>query len=151
MGPDSTSINWSCLKGDFDDVFKIFVDLLENPEFRLEKIDIAKKGAFDGISRRNDQIGEIAHREAVKLAYGADNPYARVPEYATVASITREDLINWHGTYVHPNNIILGVSGDFDAAAMEAKRRAAFEAWPKGPALPEDEVQYHPAPPGITW
>src|ERR1700687_4669633 len=25
-GPDSTSINWSCLKGDFDDVFKIFVD-----------------------------------------------------------------------------------------------------------------------------
>ncbi len=71
-----------------------------------------------------------------------------MPEYATVAAITREDLINWHGTYVHPNNIIMGVSGDFDAAAMEAKLRAAFEAWPKGPALPRDEVQYHPAPPG---
>jgi zinc protease len=147
-GPDSTSINWSCLKGDFDDVFKIFVDLLKNPEFRPDKIDIAKKGEFDGISRRNDQIGEIAHREAVKLAYGADNPYARVPEYATVASVTRDDLINWHRAYVHPNNIILGVSGDFDAAAMEAKLRAAFEAWPKGPALPKDEVHYHPAKPG---
>jgi zinc protease len=147
-GPDSTSINWSCLKGDFDDVFKIFVDLLEDPEFRPDKMDIAKKGAFDGISRRNDQIGEIAHREAVKLAYGADNPYARVPEYDTVASITREDLIQWHGTYVHPNNIILGVSGDFDAAAMEAKLRAAFEAWPKGQSLDKDEVQYHPASPG---
>src|SRR5258708_11881854 len=24
-GPDSTSLNWSCLKGDFDDVFKVFV------------------------------------------------------------------------------------------------------------------------------
>jgi zinc protease len=147
-GPDSTSINWSCLKGDFDDVFKIFVDLVRNPEFRDDKIDIARRGEFDGISRRNDQVGEIAQREAIKLAYGADNPYARVPEYATVASITREDLINWHGKYVHPNNIILGVSGDFDPAAMEAKLRAAFESWPKGPALPKDEVQYHPAPPG---
>jgi zinc protease len=63
-GPDSTSINWSCLKGDFDDVFKIFVDLLRNPEFREDKLDIAKKGAFDAVSRRNDQIGEIAQREA---------------------------------------------------------------------------------------
>ena len=147
-GPDSTSISWSCLKGDFDDVFKVFVDLLKNPEFREDKIDIAKRGAFDAISRRNDQIGDIAHREAVKLAYGADNPYARVPEYATVASVTRHDLVKWHGTYVHPNNIILGVSGDFDPAAMEAKLRAAFESWPKGPALPKDDVKYNPAPPG---
>src|SRR6267378_3881808 len=146
-GPDSTSINWSCLKGDFDDVFKIFVDLLRNPEFREDKLDIAKKGAFDAISRRNDQIGEIAQREATKLAYGPDNPYARVPEYATVAAITRQDLIDWHNTHVHPNNIILGVSGDFDSAAAEAKLRAAFAQWPKGPPLPKDEVQYHPAKP----
>jgi len=146
-GPDSTSINWSCLKGDFDDVFKIFVDLLRNPEFREDKLDIAKKGAFDAVSRRNDQIGEIAQREATKLAYGPDNPYARDPEYATVDAITQQDLIDWHKTYVHPNNIILGVSGDFDSAAVESKLRAAFAQWPKGPTLPKDEVQYHPAKP----
>src|SRR5229473_6554424 len=146
-GPDSTSINWSCLKGDFDDVFKIFADLVRNPEFREDKLDIAKKGAFDAISRRNDQIGEIAQREATRLAYGPDNPYARVPEYATVAAITRQDLIDWHKTYVHPNNMILGVSGDFDSAAVEAKLRAAFAQWPKGPTLPKDEVKYHPAKP----
>src|SRR5713226_8264552 len=147
-GPDSTSLNWSCLKGDFDDVFKVFVDLIQNPEFRQDKIEIAQKGEYDAISRRNDRIGEIAQREATKLAYGPDNPYARVPEYATVAAVTRQDLLDWHGTYVHPNNIILGVSGDFDATAMEAKLRAAFESWPKGPPLPKDEVQYRPAPPG---
>ncbi len=147
-GPDSTSLNWSCLKGDFDDVFKVFVDLIQNPEFRQDKIEIAQKGEYDAISRRNDRIGEIAQREATKLAYGPDNPYARVPEYATVAAVTRQDLLDWHGTYVHPNNIILGVSGDFDATAMEAKLRAAFESWAKGPTLPKDDVQYHPAPPG---
>ena len=76
-GPDSTTISFSCLKGDLDDVFKAFVDVLQNPEFRADKIDIAKKGMEDGISRRNDEASEIAHREAVKLAYGPDNPYAR--------------------------------------------------------------------------
>jgi len=147
-GPDSTTINFSCLKADLDDVFKAFVDLLENPEFRADKIDIAEKAEGDNISRRNDDVGEIAQRESVKLAYGSDNPYARVPEYSTVAAITRQDLIDWHGRYVHPNNIILGISGDFDSAAMEARLRAAFDGWQKGPALPKEEIQFTPAKPG---
>ena len=41
-GPDSTTISWSCLKGDLDDVFKVFADLLQNPEFRAEKIEIGR-------------------------------------------------------------------------------------------------------------
>jgi zinc protease len=147
-GPDSTTIGWSCLKGDLDDVFKAFIDVLQHPEFRADKIEIAQKGEEDGISRRNDQAGGIAARESAKLAYGADNPYTREPEYVTVAAITRQDLLDWHGKYVQPNNIILGVSGDFDAAAMEAKLRAAFESWPKGPAVSKDDIQYHPAAPG---
>jgi zinc protease len=147
-GPDSTTISLSCLKGDFDDVFKAFVDLLQNPEFRADKLDLAQKQADDGISRRNDEIGGIAARESAKLAYGADNPYAREPEYATIAAITRQDLLDWHKTYVHPNHITLGISGDFDATTMEAKLRAAFESWPKGANMPKDEIQYHPAQPG---
>jgi len=145
---DSTTISWSCLKGDLDDVFKVFAEVLQHPEFRADKIDLAQKEEADGISRRNDQVGEIAQRESVKLAYGADNPYARVPEYSTVAAVTRQDLLDWHAKYIHPNNIILGVSGDFDSAAMEARLRAAFESWPKGPALPKDKLDYAPAKPG---
>ena len=149
-GPDSTTISFSCLKGDLDEVFKAFVDVLRNPEFREDKIDIAKKGEEDNISRRNDEVSQISHREATKLAYGADNAYARVPEYATVAAITRQDLLDWHEKYVHPNNIILGISGDFDSAAMESRLRSAFESWPKGQNFPPfpKELQYHPAQPG---
>ncbi|HVR24719.1 MAG TPA: pitrilysin family protein, partial [Candidatus Polarisedimenticolia bacterium] len=151
-GPDSTTISLSCLKGDFDDVFKVFADLLQNPEFRADKLDLAQKQADDSISRRNDEIGAIAARESGKLAYGADNPYAREAEYSTIAAITRQDLLDWHKTYVHPNHIILGISGDFDPAAMEAKLRAAFQSWPKGPTAKKDEpqakIQFHPANPG---
>src|SRR5580698_2670293 len=145
---DSTSISWSCLKGDFDDVFKVFVDLLRNPEFRADKLDLAQKGMDDSVSRRNDDADEIAGREAAKLAYGADNPYTREAEYATVAAVTRQDLIDWHHAHIHPNHMILGVSGDFDAAVMEARLRSAFESWPKGAVPAKDEVEFHPAKPG---
>jgi hypothetical protein len=103
------------------------------------------------ISRRNDQPFEIAFREAAKLVYGADSPYARVPEYATVAAVTRDDLLSWHQRYVHPNNIILGVVGDFDSTAMEAKLREAFESWPKGPAVPKIQTSFKGPRPGIYF
>ena len=93
-------------------------------------------------------MGGISAREALKLAYGPDNPYARIPEYATIASVTRQDLIDWHKKYVQPNNIILGINGDFDSAAMEAKLRQAFASWSKGPAAPKANVPFKTAKPG---
>jgi zinc protease len=53
-GPDSTTISFNCLKSDLGDVFKAFLDVLQNPEFREDKIDIARKAMQDAISRRND-------------------------------------------------------------------------------------------------
>jgi zinc protease len=145
---DSTTISLSCLKEDFNDVFKVFTDLLREPEFREDKLDLARREFFDAISRRNDEASEIAHREAVKLAYGAQNPYAREPEYATVGAITRQDLQEWHKTYVHPNNIILGVVGDFDSTQMEAALRKAFGDWQHGPAAKAPDIHFDPPKPG---
>ena len=134
-GDDSSNVSMSVLKGDFDTVFPIFVDVLEHPAFRQDKVDLAKTQATTAISRRNDDPKGIADREMVKLGFG-DSPYSRVTEYATVNAITRDDLVAFHKKYVHPNNIILSFSGDFDAAAMEKKLRAAFDSWPKGPQAP---------------
>jgi zinc protease len=145
---DSTTISWSCLKADFDDVFKASIDLLREPEFRADKIDLTQKEMDDSISRRNDDVSAIASRESMKLAYGANNPYAREPEYGTVAAVTRQDLLDWHHAHVHPNNIILGIVGDFDSIVMEAKLRQVFGDWPKGPSVKKDEVDFQPAKPG---
>src|SRR5438045_7669153 len=41
-GAATTSISFSSLKGDFDFVFDVFKDVLRNPEFRQDKIDLAK-------------------------------------------------------------------------------------------------------------
>ncbi len=150
-GLDSTTISFNCLKDNVDDVFKVFVELLREPEFRADKLPLAKDQLNTEISRRNDNPMGIAAREAQRLGYGADSPYARISEYATVAAVTREDLLNWHHTYVYPNNIILGVSGDFDAKAMEKRLRDAFESWPQGPSPAPLQLTFNGPKPGIYF
>lgn len=151
-GDESMRVSFQMLKGDLDAVFPIVVDLLQHPAFRQEKIDLAKTQANSAISRRNDDAQGIAGREAAKLGYGANTSYTRQSEYATIASITRDDLLAFHKKYVHPNNILIGVTGDFDAAAMEKRLRAAFESWPKGPAAPKETPDdRHPAKPGVYF
>ena len=142
---DSTFLSWSALKENYDQVFPVVLDLLENPEFRQDKIDLAKQQFFSLISRRNDDLDDIAVRESTKLAYGADSPYARTAEYDTVNAITREDFLQWHKRTIAPNNMILGIAGDFDSAAMEQKLRQAFGGMAKGePFVPAKIIFNNP-------
>ncbi len=145
---DSTSLSLNCLKGDFDAVFDLYLDVLHNPQFSEDKLALAKQQLYTVISRRNDDVESIVHREALIIGYGKGNPYARVPEYATVAAVTRQDLLNWHQQYVYPNNIIFGISGDFDPKQMEAKLRQVFESWPKGPSAQTPEIKFAQPKPG---
>jgi zinc protease len=150
-GSDSTNISLNCLKGDFDAVFDMYLDLLRNAEFRDDKLELAKEQMYTGIARRNDEVSSIVGRESAILAFGKDNPYAREEEFATVFAVKRDDLVNWHKQYVYPNNIIFGISGDFDPKAMEAKLRQTFESWAKGPEAKTPDVKFTEAKPGYYF
>jgi zinc protease len=148
---DATFVSLDTLKADFDTVFPIFVDVLRQPQFRQDKIDLAKTQANTGISRRNDEPGGIAGREAQKLGYGASSPYARQPEYATIASITRDDLVAFHARTVHPNNIILSFIGDFNAPQLEKRLRDTFGSWNRGPQVAKPTIAMNGAKPGLYF
>ena len=150
-GTDSTTVSMDILKNDLETVFPIWVDMIKNPAFPQAKIDLAKTQVNTGISRRNDEPGGIIGREIVKLGYGPDSPYARQPEYATVASITRDDLLAFHRRTVHPNNIILSFIGDFNSAQMEKRLRDTFGSWPKGTQATKPEPAIKAAKPGVYF
>ncbi len=152
MGEASGSFSLGALKEDFVDVLPILVDVLRNPVFDEEKIDLAKIQLKTGIARRNDDLGGIANREFQQLIFGADSDVGRIPEYDTVAAITREDLVNWHQRDFHPNNILLGVVGDFAASEMKNTLEEAFGSWPRGPASQPMSPEYRQEPnPGIFF
>jgi zinc protease len=148
---DSTAVAFDTLKTALDEVFPVWLELLRQPAFREDKIELAKNQMNTGIARRNDDAGGIASREATRLVYGPDSPYARQAEYATVAAVTRDDLLAWHRSHVHPNNVIVTMLGDFDSRDMEARLRKAFAGWARGPAAPKVEVAFQEPKPGVYF
>jgi len=144
IGTTSGSAFMSTLSDHVDTVLPVFAEVLRRPAFAEEKVQQAKKQQKSGISRRNDNARQIAFREFDKLVYGEESPYARNPQYYTVDRISRQDLVDFHDRYVHPNNVILSVWGDFDADAMAERLREQFGDW----TAPDDFAP--PTPPQPT-
>jgi zinc protease len=147
---DSTALSWDSLKGDADQVFSLAMDLFLHPKFNAEKLQLAQQQEATGIVRRNDDESGIAQREGAKLVYGANSPYTRQPELATIGAVTLDDLNAWHDRTIH-GKLIVGVSGDFDPVAMEAKLRAAFEGLPPAKPLPPRRDVFAGPKPGVYF
>jgi zinc protease len=138
-GIDATtgSASFSTLTEDLPEVFGLFAEVLRQPAFPQDRIDLLKSQIRGGIARRNDNPGDVAGREFQKLIYGDQNPYARTVEYTTLDNISRDDIINFYQAYFHPNNMILGIVGDFESEEMRSLIEAEFSDWQPNSALAE--------------
>ena len=110
IGQSHGTASLSVLAKHIDTGLEIFADLLTNPTFPQDKIDLAKRRTAEGIRRRNDNPRAVASREFYKVIYGKDSPWGRHSTIETVQSITRNDMVAFHSKYFHPNNTILAVS-----------------------------------------
>lgn len=140
IGTTSGSASMSALTQDYPEVLKVFADVLRNPAFEEDKLEVAKTQQRAGIARQNDDPQDIAFREFRELIYGGDSSYALANTYQSIDNVSREDLVAWHERYYHPNRVILGLVGDFDSDEALAQVREAFGDWQRGPAVPADEV-----------
>ena len=132
IGRQSGSASLDVLSKDLKRGLQIFAGLIRTPAFEPAKVELAKLQSIEGIRRRQDNPGSIVGREFVKLLYGADHPTARESSIESVTRITREDLIAFHKKTVHPNGMMVGVTGDFEKTAMLALLREIFGDWKKG-------------------
>lgn len=123
------SASFTSLSYDLDTVFPLFAEVLQSPVFDNQQLDLQKNKLKGAIARRNDNPGQIASREFSKLIYGENSPYARTIEYKDLDNINREDLVNFYSKYVRPENIILGIVGDFDTAKMKSLIEKTFGNW----------------------
>jgi predicted Zn-dependent peptidase len=148
IGLNSGFASMSVLKKDIDTGLATLADVLMNPAFREDKIELAKINHRSSIARRNDNVRGIASREFDKLIYGPESVYARHTEYATIDNITRDDLVAFHKKFFHPDNVLLGVWGDFDSKEMIKKIEEAFKGWEKVdmglPTVPKVRYEFRP-------
>ncbi len=123
---------------------EVLSEVLRRPVFDQDKIDLAKVQENSAVSRRNDDPATAVRREFYKIIYASAPEYARHTEYATIKSITRDDLVAFHDTWFRPENVQISIWGDFDRDELLAKIDTYFGDWERGntPVPPLPEVNY---------
>ena len=129
MSREYGTVNLSTLAEDTEKGLEIFADVLRNPAFRAEKLELRKQQAVEGIRRRNDNPIQLAWRNFSALLYGTDHPFGWYSEIENIESITVDDLKAFHAKYYHPNNMMLAITGDFETETLIPQLEKVFAEW----------------------
>ena len=124
------AVTLNLLSKDLDEGLTILREVLTQPRFQQDRLDLGKQQMMQAMKQRNDDSENIEGMEAGFLAYGEKFWDNRQQTAASVESITRDDLLAFHKRWYFPSNFVLAVSGDFDRDSMAKKLEDLFANWP---------------------
>ncbi|MBI3258408.1 MAG: insulinase family protein [Ignavibacteriae bacterium] len=153
---DLTTVTGAGLKKHFPLFISLFSDIVTKPTFSKEEFDKIIPQTLAAIKQEKSRPGSIAQAMSRKVIYGANHPNARRRSEASIKSITREDIIEFHSTHYKPNNSTLAVVGDITQKELTPMLEKAFADWKKSnvpltevpPASPMPVGMYFIARPG---
>ena len=148
-GGTFTTASMNCLKKTFPESLGLFLEMLREPAFDAGRLATAKARLMAQLEQRNDDASGILGREWRQLLFGAEHFEGSLPTAASVEAITPERLSAMHKQIVHPGNMIVSVSGDFDAAEMLATLEKAFADWERGEPVADPPKPDHVLKPGL--
>jgi zinc protease len=133
---DSSIVSLSALKAKVDPSLALFADVILNPVFPQADFDRQKKLQVAAIQREKVTGIQMSLRVFPALIYGKahayGNPLTGSGTEASVAKLTRDDLVKFHSTWFHPNDATLVVVGDITLAELTPRIEKLFAGWQKG-------------------
>jgi predicted Zn-dependent peptidase len=129
----------------------LFFDMLKNPGFDPERLELSKTRSLQAMERRNDRVAGVLRREYGRLMYGDDHFSTWESTKASVEAITPERMKEFHERYYHPSAFIFAVSGDFDRKEMlDRLGEALSDGWHgQKAAVPKVPAPTHEPPAGV--
>jgi len=131
-GSDLTFINAAVMNDSLDFALQLVADVARNPAFSQQEIERQRQQMISAMKVSYEDPDYIAGAVFDRLVYGF-HPYGK-PDAGTpasLASLTREDLVAFHKRWFAPNNAILAVVGDVTPEQAFAGVEKAFGSWPK--------------------
>ena len=133
---DLSFVSLSALTSRLDPSLDLFADVVLNPSFVETEVKREQKLVLAGIEREQNAPATLALRVLPVLLYGAGHPYGNPLTGSgtkeSVAKLSREDLVKFHDTWLHPNNSTLIVVGDTTLKEVTPKLEKLFAGWKSG-------------------
>jgi predicted Zn-dependent peptidase len=145
---DHTIVSLHAPTATLDSAWSIFADVVLHPTFPDSEFARVKRERLTQLVQQSDRAPMVADQAFATILFGPDHPYGR-PALGTersVGSITVTDVRGFYDATYNAGNATLIVVGDVTAQAVDAKVRAMFGAWTRGPAN-ADPVSPPSAPP----
>ncbi|MBU4484708.1 insulinase family protein, partial [bacterium] len=110
-----------------DKGLEILADAVKNPIFDNKEFGKEKEVVLEEISRGKDDPHRTVSNNLFNKAYKL-HTYGRpiIGFEKTVKSFTRNDLIRFYKNWYVPNNMVIGIVGDFEEKALLKKIEKAF-------------------------
>ena len=143
----SSGISGSSLKKHSDKILELMSDILLNPNFPQEELDKSKKQQESSLMSAKTDPNSMSSNIQYAVKYGLDHPYGEQITEATVANITRDDLVNYYNTYFKANVAYLVIVGDVTPEEAKANADKYFGSWEKGD-VPSDNFETPTTPTG---
>jgi zinc protease len=139
-------LNGAILKDRTDLALALAADIAEHPALAAEEIDRQRRQALSSLEVSYDDPSYLASAVFDRIVFGL-HPYGRPNEgtRASIAKLTRDDLIAFHRTWFAPNNALLAIVGDLTADEAFAAADRAFGSWPRK-VVPSPLAAEPPAP-----
>jgi predicted Zn-dependent peptidase len=142
-GLDYSAVSLSALSDKLPESLDLLADVLRRPTFAPEEVERVRATWIAGIKQEKARPQTAAMRIMPPLLYGQGHPYA-IPftgsgTEASIASLTRDDLVAYHGNWLQPDKARIVVVGDTTLKQVLPLLEKRFGDWktPAGaPALP---------------
>jgi zinc protease len=146
LGNAVTPIRFTTITESLDGSLAMMADMLENPSFPQAAFDRRKAALISLEQRRAEAPASATNQTFLKRLLGDDDPTARsfLPSEASIASITRDDVVAFYGANFRPAAATIVVVGDVQPASAFAEVQKRFSSW-TGSAAPA-----RPAPVAIV-
>jgi zinc protease len=129
-GSDLTFIQSIVMKDSLAFGLDMVSDLARNPKFSPEELERQRQQVLSGLKVGYEDPDYIAGMVFDRLVYGF-HPYGK-PDTGTpasIASVTRDDLVSFHKAWFGANNAILAIVGDVTHEEAFAGAERAFGKW----------------------
>ncbi|HKQ58436.1 MAG TPA: pitrilysin family protein [Candidatus Eisenbacteria bacterium] len=114
-------------------------EMVAQPAFKADELERERKTRLQGLKQQKDVASTVADRVFNLVAYGEEHPYGRPASgtQASVAAITRDDIVSFYERYYRPNNSVLFVVGDVTLQQLVPQLEQGLAGWESKP-LPAD-------------
>ena len=130
---DFSALALASTKQNFENSWKVFVDVALNPAFAAEDVERVRGNFLTALRGQSDSPEGSLEVLNESVVY-AGHPYANDPT-GTIANISKfkaADLIAYHRSLIQTSRMLLVVVGDVEPAVFRSKVEASFGKLPWG-------------------